>query len=259
MHGDDVREYQLALKAKGYFQGAADGEYGSLTAQATFRAKYWLGYARPDKKAGRALEKFLTGEAKPDAKMNARAAKRKADAKKKPKPQTRTDKILRTALSKVGVTEQPPESNRVEFSAWYKLIGAWCAMYVTWTHVTAGFAGKAFVRSKRYAYVPYLAADARRGINGLVLAPGPSDATICCFDWQKDGKSDHVGIAAEEETLKRLAPKNFAEAKRREGALSRGDFWCVEGNTAVGNDSNGGEVMIRRRNIRQVHTFARVV
>lgn len=259
MHGADVRELQEALKAKHYLGGRADGVYGMLTAQAVFRAKFWLGYAKPDQRAGAALYRFLTDAAEPSKEMKARRAKRVADAKKKPPAKSRTDKIIDRALSKVGVTEDPPGSNIVEFSKWYGIIGAWCAMFVTWSFVTAGFSGRTFRKGTRYSFVPTVVSEARLGRNGLVLAHGPDDAVLACYDWQHDGTADHIGICASEDTLRRLAPKAFAAARKTEGALGAGDFWAVEGNTAVGNDSNGGEVMIRRRNVSQVRVFARVV
>jgi hypothetical protein len=40
--------------------------------------------------------------------------------------------------------------------------------------------------------------------------------------------------------------------------LGGGEFEALEGNTAAGNDSNGGEVMLRRRNLTQVDGFGRV-
>ena len=38
---------------------------------------------------------------------------------------------------------------------------------------------------------------------------------------------------------------------------SAGTFATIEGNTAVGNDSNGGEVMRRERSMSQVSCFMR--
>lgn len=253
MTGDDVREYQLALRTRKYLTGEADGVYGPVTAQATFRAKYWIGYAKPDQRAGRPLEMFLTGEATPSKEMNARRAKRLKAAQP-----PRSERIVALAVAQVGITEQPAGSNKVKFSDWYGLRGPWCAMFVTWVYVTSGFAGRTFVKGRRYAFVPFLVADARAGQAGLVVASAPADGVLACYDWQHDGQSDHIGICANEATLRKLAPEKFAEARKREGALGSGDFWAIEGNTAVGNDSNGGEVMIRRRNRRQVQVFARV-
>ena len=43
-----------------------------------------------------------------------------------------------------------------------------------------------------------------------------------------------------------------------EKSLGGGQFHCIEGNTAVGNDSNGGQVMRRLRYVSQVNGFGRV-
>ena len=40
--------------------------------------------------------------------------------------------------------------------------------------------------------------------------------------------------------------------------LGGGDFEAIEGNTSAGNDSNGGEVMRRVRNLTQVDGFGRI-
>jgi hypothetical protein len=40
--------------------------------------------------------------------------------------------------------------------------------------------------------------------------------------------------------------------------LGNGLFQTIEGNTAVGNNSDGGEVMRRQRHILQVNGFGRV-
>jgi hypothetical protein len=42
------------------------------------------------------------------------------------------------------------------------------------------------------------------------------------------------------------------------GRVAGDDLETVEGNTGVGNDSNGGEVMRRRRQVAQAAGFGRV-
>jgi cell wall-associated NlpC family hydrolase len=65
--------------------------------------------------------------------------------------------------------------------------------------------------------------------------PKPGDIAI--FNWD-GGAPDHIGIV--------------------EKNLGNGQFVSIEGNTAIGNDSNGGEVMRRQRHIVQVDGFGRV-
>jgi cell wall-associated NlpC family hydrolase len=84
--------------------------------------------------------------------------------------------------------------------------------------------------------------DARAQRNGLTVVPKENVQTgdIAMFDWQGDGVSDHVGIV--------INPPN-----------SKGIFKAVEGNTSTSSDSDGGQVMIRERNTKQVQVFIRVV
>jgi hypothetical protein len=66
--------------------------------------------------------------------------------------------------------------------------------------------------------------------------PIPGD--LVCFDWD-GGDYDHIGLY-------------------ESGDVAQ--FTTVEGNTSVGNDSNGGQVMRRQRDIAQAYqiTFVRV-
>jgi hypothetical protein len=97
---------------------------------------------------------------------------------------------------------------------------------------------KAFTRMKRYAYVPYIVADGRRGINWLSVTHDPHPGDLVCFDWEGNGVADHVGLYEKD--------------------LAGSNFQTVEGNTALGNDSNGGEVMRRTRDTSQVQAFVHV-
>ena len=52
MKGQKVKDAQWLMAGNNRFEGLAtykdgaiDGDYGPLTAQATYRTKYWLGYA----------------------------------------------------------------------------------------------------------------------------------------------------------------------------------------------------------------------
>jgi hypothetical protein len=65
--------------------------------------------------------------------------------------------------------------------------------------------------------------------------PLPGDIAI--YNWD-GGAPDHIGIVEE--------------------YLGNGQFHAIEGNTAVGNDSNGGQVMRRVRSITNVEGFGRV-
>lgn len=264
MHGQDVRDLQSRLAKQEYYKGAIEGEYGPLTAQAVHRAKYRLGYPSPDQVAGDRLFNILGGSVKPGLLMRTLAKKRALKDQKKVKKVnklgalTHGQLIVQKALSQLGETEHPPDSNRSKYSLWYGIIGAWCAMFVTWVHCSLNFSARTFKRGIRYAYVPYIYHDAVAGINGLMLAHGPGDGIVLCYDWQHDHTADHTGIAAEEETLRRLAPLSLKAAIAQFGPLGAMDFWAIEGNTAVGNDSNGGTVELRKRDRTLVQGFVKV-
>lgn len=235
MHGSDVSELQDLLHKKGWFHDTVDGDYGPLTAQAVYRAKYWLGYPKPDHDAGDELMSYLHGKQTPLA-YRTYATLRRRKARKVPQ----VPLILREARAHLGTKESPPGSNTVMFSTWYGIIGPWCAMFVTYCGVKANL--QAFKRGSQYAYVPFVVADARAGRNNLalvsVLQVQPGD--LVCYDWpgESPGVADHMGIFEE--------------------WITKGStFHAIEGNTAVGNDSNGGEVMRRQRNIGNVQAFVR--
>lgn len=239
MTGSDVTAAQQALASNPfgtYFTGPADGVFGPQTAQAVYRAKYWLGYplAECDQSYGATLRGYLdSSQQLPAANQESRAARLQ------PPAQPLRAAALARAKTQVGIKESPMNSNRVLFSEWYGIIGPWCAMFASWCYVESG--SKAFVCGKDYSYVPYIVADARAGKNNLTVTSNPQPGDLTCYDWNHDGVADHVGLFS---------------AWIHEPA---GTFEAVEGNTSVGNDSNGGEVMLRNdRNRSEVLAFVHV-
>lgn len=233
MRGPHVSALQEALKKRGYYHGAVDGEFGLLTYQAVYRAKYWLGYAKPDHVAGDVLLTFLKATKMPLA-YRVRASLRRRSVPKVSRGQL----LLREARTHLGTRESPPNSNRVLFSTWYGLIGSWCAMFVTYCSVKVGI--KSFQRGVHYAYVPFVVADARAGRNGLTLVhySNVQPGDYVCYDWNGDGVADHIGIF--------------------EKKISSMQFVAIEGNTGDGNNSDGGEVMERSdRYVSEVQAFVR--
>jgi len=217
-----------------FLQGAVDGVFGEETGRACIRAKYWLGYPTGELRAtyGDLLNDYLLGKQQPTADMIKRTALRQKPASAKPM----RAEALEEALKHLGLKERPAGSNIVRFSTWYGVRGPWCAMFVTWCYVGAG--SKAFVKGVRYAYVPYIVQDARAGRNGLSVTRSPKPGDVVCYDWD-GGVADHTG----------LFEKWLVEGR---------SFQAVEGNTGMGNDSNGGEVMRRQRLVSQVVAFVRV-
>jgi len=149
-------------------------------------------------------------------------------------------RALAEALRHVGVRESPPGSNRTMFGRWFGADGVpWCAIFASYCFdvgagvvLCRGWHG-AGVGSRGVAYVPTLAAWLK-ATGRSVAAPQPGDLVI--FDWD-GGLPDHVGLVV----------------RVHEGGLD-----TVEGNTAVGNDSDGGEVMRRSRAFAQVAGYGRL-
>lgn len=239
MRGQDVRQAQTVLRANAFGQdygpGPADGVFGETTARACKRAKYWLGYSSRAQLPTFAdqLHGYLRTGKLPLVK---RLRRKRRLAALKPPPMRA--KALAEARKHVGEKESPPGSNIISFSNWYGLRGPWCAMFASWCYVQAG--SKAFKKGEHYAYVPYIVHDARAGLNGLAITTAPRAGDLVCFDWNRDGLADHVGLF------------NAWKSERA------GTFQTVEGNTSTSSDSDGGQVMQRDRERGEVIAFVHV-
>ena len=112
------------------------GVYGPETAAAVHLRKFWMGY--PDGKcnghfAGERFHAYLFGEAKPAADMVAMRRKR-LNRRDGTSPKL---KALKIALAQKGIKESPPNTNKVKFTAWYRLVGPWCVIFQSWVGVQA--------------------------------------------------------------------------------------------------------------------------
>lgn len=132
--------------------------------------------------------------------------------------------LLDIARAELGTKESPDGSNKVKYSTWYGLTGPWCVMFVMWCCNQAGV--DLPIRTASCSALRAAAQSAGMWVTGDYR---PGDIVI--YDWGKDGKPDHCGII---ETV---------------GGSS---VVAIEGNTAIGNDSNGGEVMRRTRTLSQI-------
>jgi hypothetical protein len=149
---------------------------------------------------------------------------------KEPPPPSSTSAAqarLKKAVAEIGVKESPPNSNQCKYTEWYNMVGPWCAMFCTWSDQLGGKPTKTFVKGSKYAYVPYIVSDARLGINGLSITNSPKPGDLVCFDWDRNGEFDHIGIYEKD--------------------LSGTLFQTIEGNTSTSDNSNGGQVMRRQR------------
>lgn len=157
---------------------------------------------------------------------------------------TRTRAINRRAaaiaLNEVGTTENPPGSNQTRYGKEWRQDGVpWCGMAVAswWRR-----AGHNIPRSLALEidYVPRLVELAKQKKNRLTIVHRErvkmGDAVAFDFD---GGSADHVGLFL------------------RWIDSGKTVFESVEGNTSLGNNANGGEVMSRVRRIEQVEAFVR--
>jgi hypothetical protein len=143
--------------------------------------------------------------------------------------------IIRIAEKEIGSTESPINSNKTKYGKWFGFDGvAWCGMFVSWCYAFAGCPLPKIGFSKGYAGCQTAVAYFKK-TNQITTKPVEGD--IVFFDWNKDGRYDHTGIFVK--------------------WIDDTTFEAIEGNTAVGNDSNGGQVMKRKRN-KNVAIFAHV-
>jgi len=151
-------------------------------------------------------------------------------------PQTVREQALTLAQKYIGLTEEPTGSNMTPFGKWYGMDGVpWCAIFCSYCFECGSSGGSpSFIKGSRYSYVPYVVSDAISQENGLDITDDPIPGDLVCFDWD-GGDYDHIGIY-------------------ESGDVAQ--FTTVEGNTAVGNDSNGGQVMRRTRDIAQAYQIA---
>jgi len=232
MAGPDVLQIQQKLALLGYAPGALDGVYGEATASAI------KAFQRDNK-----LE--IDGVVGPNTRKALRSTKKPAEAQPIVRKASSIGQLaLAEGLKHMGSTEKPANSNRTEFGKWFGVDGVfWCNIFVSYCFavgakyvICAGYKG-AGVYPKGCTYVPTTEAWLRAtGMWKGATTPLPGDIAI--YNWD-GGVPDHIGIVEE--------------------YLGGGKFNAIEGNTAVGNDSNGGEVMRRLRYMSNVNGFGRVV
>ena len=129
--------------------------------------------------------------------------------------------VLNIARNDLGYKESPAGSNRTKYGEWYGLNGQpWCMMAIQFWLNQAGVP----VPLKTASCGSFMRAAQVHG-QWVTVGYQPGDIVIMDFPGNK-AKTDHCGIVVT--------------------ALTDG-VRTIEGNTAVGNDSNGGEVMERTR------------
>lgn len=139
--------------------------------------------------------------------------------------------------AELGIKEDPPNSNKTKYGKWFGLDGvAWCGIFCSWCYYTAGrpITGGGYL--KGFAGVETALATWK---DKITTNPQPADLVI--FDWDGNKKPDHVALF-------------LAWIDR-----SAGTFYTIEGNTSPTNQSNGGQVMKRQRNMAKVEAFINLI
>lgn len=148
--------------------------------------------------------------------------------------------IMEKAISYLGTKENPPDSNSIVFNRDYygydKRV-PWCVTYV-WDIYRMCDASSLFYDGEKTAGCCQVLEWGRDA--GLEVSKYDGKyGDLILFDWDNTGNwdADHIGF---------IYCRN-----------SDGTYTTVEGNTAIGNDSNGGEVMKRIRNTSCVRAVLR--
>lgn len=142
----------------------------------------------------------------------------------------KAEEIIKTAEGEIGNTETPSNSNKTKYGKWFGFDGvAWCGIFVSWVYYNAGFPLGNIGFLKGYAGCQTAVAHFRK-VNKITTNPEPGD--IVFFDWNGDDRYDHTGIF-----VKRIDNTYFES---------------IEGNTSLTNQSNGGQVMRRKRKFANV-------
>lgn len=147
-------------------------------------------------------------------------------------------RALNSALRDVGVKENPPNSNwGPRVSQYLRAAGInfpapWCAAFITYHLRRVGYT----VTTPGPASVENWVQWASK--HGAIVSR-PLRGDLVSYDWNADNWYDHMGFVVR------------VLALRWRGKVFVGLVRTLEGNTSVGNDSNGGEVMIRYRWIQR--------
>jgi hypothetical protein len=143
--------------------------------------------------------------------------------------------LVNNALSDLGLTEDPPGSNKVKYNDWYyegtTINAAWCATAVSYWYFHSDHPLPHIDTDNGFGYVPTLYVKGKK--NGWETMD-PKHGDVFIIDFNGDGKWDHTGLFI-----------GWYDQKKTK-------FWTVEGNTSPdekGSQSNGGMVC------RKVRTY----
>ena len=138
--------------------------------------------------------------------------------------------LLKVARGELGTKESPADSNNVKYNTAYYgrgVLGSaypWCAVFVWWCFRQADV----FLPIKTASCTALMNAAKQ---SGMWVTSGYQPGDVVIYDWGGDRVPDHCGIVE---------------------SVSGSSVVAIEGNTSVGNDSDGGQVMRRTRSATQI-------
>lgn len=237
MRGKRVKDAQWLMKGNSVFEGLAtykdgevDGDYGILSAQATNRTKYYLGYPAKaiDGAFGQVLYEYLIGKVKlPSNNKRLRTQRLKKVVEKSPGLAA-----FEEAEKHIGYKETPV--NHTKFGRWYGWDGvAWCAIFESYCTAHSTVPRKNF----HYASVEAIYWDAVSNRNGLFIVRTPR-------------RGDIIGY--------RIGGAEFAHTAFFDEWVGSNTLRDLGGNTGPSNISNGGMVMEQTRYTNIVRYYARI-
>ena len=237
MHGVPVRDAQYLLKGNNRFEGLApykhgkiDQVYGPLTAQATARAKYWLGYPERaiDGVYGQTLYEYMRPQHWRPLPLAYRLRR-----EQRLKALTPGLKAYTEAKKWIGYHEDPPYSNSTRFGVqygWNRV--AWCGIFESCMFADTGW------KKFHFASVELIYLNARAGNFGMRLVQTPQTGDVICYS---------------------LHDKTFAHTAFFGHWVVQGKtFMDLGGNTSPTDFANGGEVAEQERSVSLVHAYVRV-
>ena len=135
------------------------------------------------------------------------------------------NEIIQKAMTEVGITEYPPNSNNVKYNTEFygkPVSGAaypWCCTFVWWILSTSG------VKVPKTASCMAMGEYFKQQGRFYTSDPRPGDLVFFHFKTNQRW-TNHIGIVAE---------------------VKGNEITTIEGNTSLNSDDNGGAVMKRKR------------
>ena len=145
----------------------------------------------------------------------------------------RADKIIKRAMLEVGTKEEPAGSNNVKYNTWFyhrEVSGnryPWCCAFMAWLFRDTNL----FPVTASCAY----ALDWFEYNKQIVNDPQPGDIVFFRFSTNAR-RSNHIGLVV---------------------GVHGDQITTIEGNTSINCDDNGGAVLKRTRNRKNIVAFAR--